>query len=310
MDDSFGIDTDFLDNFPSPHTRTAYRGDILGFASYLRDAFPEVGGFAGVGRNHVVRYRNFLALVGGRGGGPCAPKSIARKLASLSSYFDYLVEKGALPSNPAVSVHRPRRSVRNPTEALDAKGVRKLLGAVRDDSPSGALHRALLATFFTTGLRKSEILRMKFSHYRSIGGRRILEYTGKGGKAGRKFLHPLCVEAIDRYIDLTLRAGREFGENDWLFRPTKNPRKPGNLDRPLDPKTINQLFAKYAKKAGLDVRLTPHGARATFIGELLEAGVDIYSVAEEVDHASVTTTGLYDKRRKKNRKFLAKKLNF
>ena len=304
------IDDEFLENFPSVHTRAAYKNDIIQFFRYLADAFADFGAITDIRREHVVRYRNFLSEVGGRGAEPCAPKSIARKLASLSSYFSHLVEKGILVSNPASSVRRPRRSVRSPAEALDAGQVRRLLAAVDDHTPSGALHKALLATFFTTGLRKSEVLRMKFSHYGSIGGRRMLEYTAKGGRHGRKFLHPLCVEALDHYIDGSVRTGRTFGKNDWLFRPTKNPREPDNLDRPLNPKTINQLFEKYAKKAGLDIHLTPHGARATFIGELLEQGVDIYSIAEEVDHACVTTTGHYDRRRKRRQKFLPKKLGF
>ena len=62
---------------------------------------------------------------------------------------------------------------------------------------------------------------------------------------------------------------------------------------------LNEILQNYGKKIGLNFNISPHSARATFIGELLDAGVDIYSVAREVNHSSVKTTQEYDKRRKK-----------
>ena len=68
------------------------------------------------------------------------------------------------------------------------------------------------------------------------------------------------------------------------------------LNKVINPKTVNEIVERYAKKIGLDFKLTPHGARATFIGELLDAGVDIYSVSREVkslkreDHPRVRQT--------------------
>ena len=91
---------------------------------------------------------------------------------------------------------------------------------------------------------------------------------------------------------------REVKPQDWIFQPTKNPHD-GNLNRPLNPKTVNEIFAYYSKKIGLDFLACPHSARASFIGELLSQGVDIYTVALEVNHSSVLTTQEYDKRVKK-----------
>ena len=95
------------------------------------------------------------------------------------------------------------------------------------------------------------------------------------------------------------KLGRSLEREDWLFQPSHNPTNPDQLNKPLNPKTINEIIDSYAKKIGLNFKVTPHSARATFIGELLEQGVDIYSVAREVNHSSVKTTQEYDKRKKK-----------
>tara|TARA_Y100000780_G_scaffold232591_1_gene267922 strand:+ start:17261 stop:18235 length:975 start_codon:yes stop_codon:yes gene_type:complete len=299
---AFTLYDEFFENFTSIHTRTNYRNDLLKFFEYLTENYPNLVNLSQVQRKEIIEYRNFLAETGGRDAGPCAPKTVARKLASLSSYFDYLVEKGERDFNPVQSVKRPRHEVLKPTQALEKEQVRalfELLSQGDEKSPSRYLHKALLVTFFMTGMRKSEVLHLKFKDYREINDYRVLEFKGKGGKTGQKVLHPLCVEAIEEYLEWMKSVDREHIAEDWLFQPTRNPSNPKNLNRPLNPRTINEIITGYGKKIGLNFNISPHSARATFIGELLEAGVDIYSVAREVNHSSVKTTQEYDKRRKR-----------
>ncbi len=299
---AFPLYDEFFENFTSIHTRNNYRNDLLKFFEYLTENYPSINKLKQVERKEVIEYRNFLSETGGRDGEPCAPKTVARKLACLSSYFDYLVEKGERDFNPVQSVKRPRREVLKPTQALEKEQVRALFDLLSqgdEKSPSRYLHRALLVTFFMTGMRKSEVLHLKFKDYREINDYRVLEFIGKGGKIGQKVIHPLCVEALEEYIAWMKSIGRDHAPEDWLFQPTRNPSDPTNLNRPLNPRTINEIISNYGKKIGLNFNISPHSARATFIGELLEAGVDIYSVAREVNHSSVKTTQEYDKRRKK-----------
>lgn len=294
----FTIYQEFFDNFNSRHTRSSYEIDIRHFLTW---AYEELSlkSYGDLERSHVIKYRNWLQEAGGRSGQPCAPKTVARKLASLSSYSDFLVEISILEFNPVSSIKRPRRDVISPTNALSGTQVRELLQAISGDTSSGILHRAILMMFFTTGLRKSEILNLKFKDYREINEYRVLEFVGKGGKIGQKVLHPECIETLDHYIQNMDKLGRSLEREDWLFQPSHNPTNPDQLNKPLNPKTINEIIDSYAKKIGLNFKVTPHSARATFIGELLEQGVDIYSVAREVNHSSVKTTQEYDKRKKK-----------
>lgn len=293
---------EFFENYTSEHTRTNYRSDLIKFFSFLSENYSSLKGLEDVEREIIIKYRNMLSETGGVNGNACAPKTIARKLASISRYFDFLVEKGVMEFNPALSVKRPRREVLKPTQALEGEQVRELFELLKNgdqESPSRYLHRALLVTFFMTGMRKAEILNLKYKDYREINDYKVLEFIGKGGKVGQKVLHPLCVEALEEYLGWMRSINRGHQSEDWLFQPTRNPSDPQNLNKPLNPRTINEIITNYGKKIGLNFSISPHSARATFIGQLLEAGVDIYSVAREVNHSSVKTTQEYDKRRKK-----------
>ena len=295
---SFLLDEEFFENFTSGHTRKNYLIDINQFLEWVEFYF-KITNYENIARIHIIKYRNYLAEAGGRDGEACTPKTINRKLASLSTFFKYLVERNLCKSNPVSSVKRPRAEVKSPTNALTKDQVLEIFSEISKNKTSGPLHMALLVTFFTTGLRKSEILNLKFKDYQRLGKNKVLHYRGKGGKLGKKLLNPVCIQAIEDYKEWMIENERECEENDWLFQPTRNPSNPENLNKPLNPKTINEILESYAKKVGIGFKITPHSARATFISELLEIGIDIYTVAREVNHASVKTTQEYDKRRKK-----------
>tara|TARA_R110000868_G_C10953026_1_gene767975 strand:- start:241 stop:1191 length:951 start_codon:yes stop_codon:yes gene_type:complete len=291
----FELYREFFDNFTSIHTRSSYQSDLTKFIDWLAINAKDVKGFDDLERKHVIAYRNFLSDAPSS----LAPKTVARKLACISSYCDFLVEKGVCHFNPASSVKRPRLEVVSPTQALDAGQVRELFSAIDMNSKSGPMHMALLITFFTTGLRKSEVLNLRYKDYREINDSKVFEFKGKGGKIGQKLIHPLCIEALEHYLSWMRSQNRELSPNDPIFQPTRNPSDPSKLNKPLNPRTVNEIVDFYAKKIGLNFKISPHSARATFIGELLDHGVDIYTVAREVSHSSVKTTQEYDKRRKK-----------
>jgi site-specific recombinase XerD len=89
-----------------------------------------------------------------------------------------------------------------------------------------------------------------------------------------------------------------MGLDDYIFRPTKNPIE-ANLNRPLDPKSLRYIFKKYAKKVGITSHVTPHSARSTVIGMLLDKGHGLERVADFVGHKDISMTKAYNKRRSK-----------
>ncbi len=278
------LDYEFFKNFESVHTQISYRNDIKQFFKFIFNFFPYVNKLHKIERAHIVAFRNWLFEA------EMAPKTINRKLAAFSSYCDFLVEKDLIPFNPCTSVKRPRQEVRKPTNDLTDEQVIKLFEVVENNKRAGKLHKAVLYTLFTTGIRKSELINLKLKDIRKRDAHIVIEIKAKGGKFLTKVLHPLCVQAIEEYVMWMETKGRIIHPEDWLFQPTQNPSDPKNLCRPLDPKAVDYILQSNAKKAGIYQRISPHSARATYIGSALEAGKDLWKIAQDVGHSSVQTT--------------------
>ena len=286
------LDYEFFYNFSSPHTRDSYRRDLVQFFNFLSEHFPDLQDVATLDRAYVVAYRNFLEEKS------YAPKSISRKLSSLTSYFDFLVEKNIFPNNPCHGVKRPRQEVVTPTCDLSDEQVEALLKKLADETASAPLHRAVIYLLFSTGIRRAELINLKVKDLKRSRDHAFITVRAKGGKYLDKVLHPACLEILEAYLSWQTRDGRELKEDDYLLQPTRNPLDPGKLNKAINPKTIEYIVKSWCKRAGIFERISPHSARATYIGSALEAGVDIYRIGRDVGHASVSTTQLYDKRRK------------
>ena len=311
--EGLNIDLEFLRNYASPHTRRAYKSDLEAFNFFLKTFYQRVNSFKEVNRAIIIHYRNWLSDCGGPGGNPMAPKSIARKIASIDSYFDFLIEHRSqigIELNPTSSVKRPKQEVKSPTQAVARPLVLEMIEQASKNGESGPLHQALLITYFMTGLRTSEILGLKIKDMIHINNQVYFRLVGKGGKIHHKQLMPKVLEAIEKYLQWMASLGRNVAAEEWLFRPTKNPSDPSNIDKPLSPSAVNELFNKYAMLAGVKGKVSAHSARATFITDYLSLGADLKEVAMEVGHASTTTTEIYDKRRKKLTINLAAKLGY
>jgi site-specific recombinase XerD len=298
--DGRGFHYGFFGNFQSPHTREAYRRDLKHFFGFYGESFGMLKTPQEITGDHVLAFRNFLQVKGGPGGKPCAPKTVIRKLATLKTYFDFLIQRKVMESNPALSslIKRPRDQVKTETQDLADEQVRALLRVIPEDK---FLHRAVIAVLFGTGLRRQEILYLKVEDYQERQGIKFLRFLGKGSKICETSLHPAVIEALELYREWMKEQGRELRPGDWLFQPTRNPldKKGEFLNRPLNPKTLRYLLQFYARKAGIKERVSPHSARATVIGSLLEGGADLYRVSQMVHHESVKTTQKYDKRKKR-----------
>jgi len=289
------LDYEFFRNFTSKHTIKSYRNDIRQFFNFLKEFFGNFSNFQDISRFHVVAFRNHLSDL------EYAPKTINRKLSSVSSYMDFLVEKGLMNFNTSSSIKRPRQEVVNPTNDLSDEDVKALLQALNRESESAPLHRAVIYLLFSTGIRKSELINLKLSDLKIQGGHHTITIVAKGGKRLVKVLHPTCVEIIQNYLNWMASKGREVNNEDYLLQPTKNPltgdKNLEGLNKALRPSSIDYIVKTWCKKAGITERITPHSARASYIGSALEAGEDLWKVAQDVGHSSVRTTEIYNKRR-------------
>ncbi len=285
---------EFYHNFESPHTRKSYRIDISQFFEFLRDNFSTISNYHDIKRVHLVAFKNWLSDSG------LAPKSVNRKMAANSSFFDFLVEKNILQFNPTTSIKRPRQEVVTPTNDVSDEQIRHLLELVDAQKGPGLLHRAVIYTLFTTGIRKAELINLRLKNFYMKDGFYIIEIRAKGGKHLTKVIHPKCAEVINDYLDyLKTESNENLHPEDWIFRPSKNPLDPSHIIKPLNPKSVDYIIKTWCAKAGIDQRISPHSARASYIGSALESGMDLYKISRDVGHASVKTTEEYNKRRQK-----------
>ncbi len=301
-DESLKLEYEFFQNFESTHTRTSYKNDIRHFFQFFSGQFREQS-LLNCERFHVVAYKTWLLE------GNYSPKSINRKLSSLSAYFKFLMEKSFVETNPCQGIRRPRQVVQKETNDLTDEEVLQLFEAI--DKSASPLHKAILYIFFGTGIRKSELINLRKKDLREINGHMTIEVRAKGGKQLLKFLPEECVQAIDDYLAWMDGQERSICDDDWLFQPSKNPyRGKEFLVKPIRPKSIDYIFRKYCQLAGISKHITPHSARATYIGSALDNGSNIIKVAKDVGHSSIKTTEHYNKRRNQLSDSPARNLGF
>lgn len=290
---NFKLEYEFFSNFESLHTRKSYRIDITQFFEFLKDNFKSVSSYSEIERVHVVAFRNWLT------DNNLAPKTINRKIAANSSFFDFLIEKGIVQFNPCSSVKRPKQEVIQATNDLSDEQISNLLSQIDELKGPGLLHKAVIYTLFTTGIRKAELINLRRKNFFIRDSHYSIEVRAKGGKYLTKVVHPKCAEVILEYISYLESQDEALHPEDWIFRPSKNPLDPAHVLKPLNPKSVDYIIKSWCKKAGILHRISPHSARASYIGSALDAGIPLYKISKDVGHASVKTTEEYNKRRQK-----------
>jgi integrase/recombinase XerD len=258
----------------SPHTLAAYRSDIARFLRWKRAiARPLEHLTAGDLRSYV----DHLATAG------LAPASIARHLASLSTYCRYLMLEGELHENLAKLVSSPKLWDRLPG-VLSPTAVEALLQASPAGTPLGIRDKALLETLYASGCRASEVVGLKLKDLDLTTG--IARCIGKGDKERVVPLGAAAKSALVRYLRESrpiLARGRIEETAVFLTRG----------GRPLSRIGLWHVVRQVARRAGLPSHVSPHTLRHSFATHLLSGGADLRVVQEILGHASIATTQIY-----------------
>ena len=170
---------------------------------------------------------------------------------------------------------------------LDGDQLRRLLEAPDLNEPRGLRDRALLETFFSTGLRLSELARLDREHINLKT--REFGVIGKGRKPRVVFLSDAASEWLTRYL-----ASRSDRWKPLFIRMKgKLDHTPGGPGMRMSARSIERLVQKYVRIAGLGVKATPHTLRHSFATDLLSNGADLRAVQELLGHANLNTTQIY-----------------
>jgi integrase/recombinase XerD len=274
-------------NIDNPQTRRAYQNDLTEFMAFTGIDQPEQ--FRIVTRAHLLVWRSELEAR------TLSGATIRRKLAALSSLFDYLCEVNAVISNPVKGVKRPKMASQEAkTPVIGDHQARSLLNAPDATTLQGRRDRAILSTLLYHGLRRAELCSLTVGDVQERRGVRHLQVHGKGGKVRYVPLHPATAECIDGYLQAAGHSGDKTGA---LFRSVKN-NMHRNAQASITPDGVYKMLAGYAASLKIDVAgFGPHALRATAATNALNHDADIAKVQEWLGHATIATTRIYDRRK-------------
>ena len=258
----------------SPHTVEAYGHDLQ-----LLGAFAAGRGssLAGLDRSGVEAFVREL-MAEGR-----APRSVARVVATVRTFYRYLVVNGGLPASPADDVRSPR-SLRALPTFLTTGEVDALVAAPDVTTPRGVRDRAMIELLYATGLRVSELVGLRPADLNLEQG--FLTTVGKGRK---ERIVPIGDEAaawVGRYVRDARPALVGGRSSPHLF---VNARGGTGLTRV----GFWKILRGYGADLGLARRLSPHVLRHSFATHLLERGADLRAIQMMLGHADLSTTQIY-----------------
>lgn len=269
------------------HTLRNYQSDLEQFARYLgfRTGRGQISNLspASVDWKKVTHltlrgYLVHLKQIGLR------KSSMARKLAVIRAFYRYLHREGIVSHNPARLVATPRQDVRLPT-VLTVDEVSDLLGVPRGDHPRALRNRAILETFYSTGIRLSELVTLDMDDINETEG--VIRVKGKGRKERIVPIGSKALEAIKTYRE--------------KLCPQPMPVFVGPSRRRLHSRTVARIVGGAARElsrssasGGLSGRnVTPHALRHSYATHLLEGGADLRAIQELLGHARLSTTQRY-----------------
>jgi site-specific recombinase XerD len=283
-------EVEWFANIDNAQTRRAYQSDMRDFMGFSGIAAPSE--FRIVTRSHVIAWRKSLEER------TLSASTIRRKLAALSSLFEYLCEKNAVNFNPVKGAKRPPvESYEGKTPALGDHQARALLAAPDASTLKGKRDAAMLSVFLFHGLRREELCKLKVRDVHLRRGVLHLRVHGKGGKLRHLPLHPATAEAVDIYLEA---AGHRAEATTALFRSMHRADvgSTGSSLKGITTDGVYSLLAKYAALAKIDMQgFGPHSLRATAATNALDHEADIAKVQEWLGHANIATTRIYDRRR-------------
>jgi integrase/recombinase XerC len=208
----------------------------------------------------------------------------ARKLATLRSFYKFLVKRNYVTANPVTTIKTPKQDKRLP-RFLEFEEVQKLLNTPHTDNWLGVRDRAILETLYSTGMRVSELVGLNLEDVDFLG--EVIHIRGKGKKERIAPIGAKALQSIQQYIEYRNKRMQNDGAFDIkvLFANKHGQR--------LSTRSVRRKMDKYLRQAGLDPTISPHTLRHSFATHMLNNGADLRSVQELLGHQSLSTTQIY-----------------
>jgi integrase/recombinase XerD len=260
----------------SNNTILSYERDLKSYLHYLKNV-ESIHSLNEVQRIHIV---HFLAVLKEQGK---SSKTIARHVASVRAFHQFLLRAKATDHDPSVHIESPRLE-RSIPKVLSLQEVEILLDAPKSHDHYGLRDKAMLELLYATGIRVSELVSLDLDNLHLEMG--LIRVIGKGNKERIIPLGKKAAESIKNYLE----QGRPHFvskkyRDDALFLNHQGKR--------LTRQGFWKILKKLVKEAGIKKELTPHTLRHSFATHLVENGADLRAVQEMLGHADISTTQMY-----------------
>lgn len=257
----------------SDHTGASYGNDVDHLMRFIEEKSMSV---AQVKEQHI---HEFLTLVHELG---ISPRSQARMLSGLKSFFKFLMLEGYIDTNPCEFIESPRLNRELP-DVLSVEEIDAMINAIPAGKDESLRNHAIIETLYGSGLRVSELVEARISRLDLEEGLMIVE--GKGSKERIVPVSPVAIELIGEWLPERARLNIKPAGQDILFLN----RRGGPLTRVM----IFYIIKQLASLAGIKKNVSPHTLRHSFATHLLEGGANLRAIQEMLGHETIATTELY-----------------
>lgn len=258
----------------SKNTLESYDRDLRQFHSYLNS--NKINDIASTNKTTVITYLIYLQKIGK------ATSTISRNLASLRSFYQFLVRNKIISNDPTLNMESPKIEKKAPS-ILTPKEIETLLNQPEINDGKGIRDKAMLELLYATGIRVSELVNLNINDINIDMG----FVTCKGG-SGKERIIPIgtiALEVLGIYINKYRQDMLKYEDEEALFINYHGSR--------LTRQGFWKIIKGYTSKAKISKQITPHTLRHSFAIHLIENGADLKSVQEMLGHSDISTTQVY-----------------
>ncbi|EPN3655062.1 tyrosine recombinase XerC [Enterococcus hirae] len=260
----------------SEKTREAYEEDLTNFERFLTESGED--DLLKINHLDVRVYLSYLTDE------RYSRNSISRKIASLRSFYQYLLKEEVIKENPFSYVHLKKKNLKLPRFFYENE-MQALFDSVKGEKPLDLRNQALLEVLYGSGIRLSECSNLKLAEIDFDS--EVMLIHGKGNKERYAPLGSFAQDALQEYFEKGRKVlmDKSHKSHDYVFV--------NHHGEPITPTGIEYVLNQVIKKSSLDSSIHPHMLRHTFATHLLNNGADMRTVQELLGHANLSTTQIY-----------------
>ncbi|MDN3594997.1 tyrosine-type recombinase/integrase [Zunongwangia endophytica] len=259
----------------SAHTIKAYEADLLSFQDFIETEFDGCD-FQQINYSQIRSWIVSLSEAG------VSNRSINRKISSVKSFYKFLQKVGEVVVSP-LQKHKPLKTGKKVQIPFSEKEITKALESINIDTFEGARDKAIIELFYSTGLRRIELINLKLADLDS--SQLNIKVLGKRNKERYVPLLKYVFKSIEYYLAKRENEQLKVSADYYLFVSSKGDKMSESL--------VYRIINNYFSKASGKLKKSPHILRHSFATHLLNQGADLNAVKELLGHSSLAATQVY-----------------